>query len=188
MPPVSFHYTDPDSPYGPIVPGEGGQISYFTLRPRASKGIYYMPGSKEFMLKTAGRNIVKQVPHTYLLEHGQDRDALIDRHDDGLAAYNVRLGPGESAPGPDTHGAGGQYYLVCDGSLIHEGRTLEPYSLAWVGPDEAPPVLVAGEAGANVLVLQFPVVMDIETKGLAGETGRPEHGDRFPRVVDRGEL
>src|SRR5271154_5227169 len=24
VPPITFHYTDPDSPYGPIVPGAGG--------------------------------------------------------------------------------------------------------------------------------------------------------------------
>src|SRR5271155_5305508 len=61
VPPVTFHYTDPSSPYGPIVPGADGTIAFFTLRPKASPGVFYMPSSRRKLRARAGRNIVVNV-------------------------------------------------------------------------------------------------------------------------------
>src|SRR4051794_15384141 len=50
-----FHYTDPSTPYGPIDSNADG-VEFFTLRPRAETGAYYMPGNREKMTARAGRN------------------------------------------------------------------------------------------------------------------------------------
>jgi hypothetical protein len=52
--PVTVHYTDSFTPYGPIVAGENG-LKFFNFRPAADVGAEYMPGSRERLLRHAGR-------------------------------------------------------------------------------------------------------------------------------------
>jgi hypothetical protein len=184
VPPISFHYTDPDSPYGPIVPGPSGSISFFTLRPRASKGTFYMPGSRDRMSAHAGRNVVVQVPRIPPLETESVLEELIHRHDDGLAAHRLRLARRAVAPGPELAGSGGQYYLLYAGSLLFDAREVRPHTLGWVEPDEKAPVLRAGDNGADVLVLQFPVASAVEAAGLLDEVDAPQFSGDGPRIAD----
>lgn len=165
--PLTLHYTDADSPYGPIVPADGG-ITYLTLRPRGVKGSYYMPGSKAKMQRPAGRNLVVSVSEPDP-ELGSAHVPLIDVHPDGLAAWRVRLDAHEETVGPDPKQSGGQYYVVCAGAIRHDAAILDPYSLVWIDPDGAPPVLSAAGAGADVLVLQFPTSEGAEDAGRATE-------------------
>ncbi len=76
------------------------------------------------------------------------------RQSDGVAAYGITLGPSERGQGPASDG-GGQYALVCAGSLVSDGEALPPNSLLRVEPDEPALSLAAGAEGAKVLVLQF---------------------------------
>jgi hypothetical protein len=158
VPPISFHFADISTPYGPITPvDEKAGIDFFTLRPRRRPGVWYMPGSKQEMTGRAGRNIAINVDPQPAPAGGVETAMLIEQHDDGLAAFRVRLAPGESATGPTTVGTGGQYYLVMDGALERDGVSLPPNSLLFVEPEEDAPDLLAGSAGADVLVMQFPV-------------------------------
>lgn len=150
---ISFQYADPSTPYGPIVPGEEEPLAFFTLRSEKSDGTFFMPGSKEKMDHKAGRNIARQVPAEAV---DNELATLIERHDDGLAAYRVRIKPGEEVEGVTDAGAGGWYYLVMDGSLEGE-EPLPKFSLVWVDPGEPAPALKAGNEGADVLIMQFPV-------------------------------
>lgn len=149
---VSFQYADPSTPYGPIVPGKEEPLAFFTLRPEKSDGTFFMPGSRDKMDGKAGRNIALQVPET---DAESELATLIERHDDGLAAYRLRIGAGEQAEGVSDAGAGGWYYLVMEGSLDAEEH-LPKFSLIWVAPGESAPVLKAGPEGADILVMQFP--------------------------------
>ncbi len=74
---------------------------------------------------------------------------------DGVYAEGVRLGAHVQTMGvpPD---AGCQYYLICTGSLIQDGKVLPANSLIYVDPGEDTLPLQAGPEGANVLVMQFP--------------------------------
>jgi hypothetical protein len=150
---ISFQYADPSTPYGPIVPGEEEPLAFFTLRSEKSDGTFFMPGSKEKMDHKAGRNIACQVPAVAV---DNALETLIDRHDDGLAAYRVRIAPGGALEGVRDAGAGGWYYLVMDGELEGE-EALPKFSLLWVGAGEDAPSLKAGDEGADVLIMQFPV-------------------------------
>jgi hypothetical protein len=156
VPVFSYHYTDPSTPYGPIVPNndEDG-IDYITLRPVVRGGLYWMPGNKSEMDGRAGRNIAGLVSDEALPESGTAQDTLLEPHDDGLAVYVLRLAPNEQAPAPAPEGSGGQYQLTTRGSLVHEGRDLGPLALTFVAPDEES-VVEAGDEGAEVLILQFP--------------------------------
>ena len=154
-PPVSFQYADAYTPYGPIK-GEEKGFAFFTLRPIASGGFFPMPGSRHDMPGRAGRNISAHFDRTGPKPAaGQHEEiALMDEQGDGVDARGFRLGAGAAVTGPAADG-GGQYYLVCEGDIVHNGKTLPQWSLAHVQPGEAPPVLQAGPDGADVLVLQF---------------------------------
>jgi hypothetical protein len=154
--PVTLHYTDAYTPYGPIV-GEPQGLVFFTLRPTASSGFFAMPESRRDMPGPAGRHLVRRFDvdlfQPALAEVA--REDLLDDQPDGLAAWGLRLGPGAETRGPDSC-AGGQYYLICNGEVRTAGDNLRERSLIWVDPGEATPRLHAGPAGASVLVVQFP--------------------------------
>jgi hypothetical protein len=157
VPAISFHYTDPSTPYGPIKAGRGG-VGYFTLRPRADVGQYPMPGSRDLMLQDAGRNVAVNVQSKPLPENGAEIETLIEPHDDGLASFRLRLAPGERVTAPAPAGAGGQYQIVVQGSVRFGADELTERSIVWVGPEDRAAELQGGPSGAEVVVLQFPAV------------------------------
>lgn len=153
--PVTFQYADAFTPYGPIVANDQG-IAFFTLRPVASGGHFAMPGNRHRMPCRAGRNLAGVFEATGATQAAGTvaREALLPPDDDGVAAIGIRLGPHARTLG-ERSDAGGQYYLVCDGTLVDGGRELPRHSLIHVGPGEAAPTLTAGSSGAAVLMLQF---------------------------------
>ncbi len=153
--PVTFQYADAFTPYGPIVGRDDG-ISFFTLRNVASGGHFSMPGSKHLMPCRAGRNIAGVFDQDAdAVGNGESsREPLMDAQEDGVYAEGIRLGANASAKGIPND-AGGQYYLVCAGSLISGDKTLPERSLIRTNPGEEPPTFQAGELGANILALQF---------------------------------
>jgi hypothetical protein len=171
-----FHYTDPSTPYGPIDSGRSG-VKFFTLRPRSDTGAFFMPGNRDKMTARAGRNVVVKANREIVVNAGAQLGnaspavlELIERHDDGLASYLLKLAPDETVVAPDPAGSGGQYQLVARGSVIDDGKECPPRSLIWVDGDEPPASLTAGPDGAEVLVLQFPLPMPVAEEG-AGTRG-----------------
>lgn len=162
---VAFHYTDEFTAYGPILSNADG-LWYCTLR------AYFDPGAN-YVGRPEARAILRPSKKRFLLV-GQDRvqassaqalcartapvlDAVIERHDDGVAAWMLRVGPHQQATGPSPASGGGQFYLVTGGTLAHDGRTLPRHSLFWVAPDEDALTVTAGPDGCECAVLQFPV-------------------------------
>ncbi|MBL4720712.1 MAG: hypothetical protein JKY20_06235, partial [Alphaproteobacteria bacterium] len=126
--PVTFQYADAYTPYGPIVARDDG-ISFFTLRNVASGGHFSMPGSKHLMPCRAGRNIAGGIKLEGIsLQEGEvARKELMERQDDGVLAEGIHLGSNATTHGIQND-AGGQYYLVCEGTLVRDGVTLEELS------------------------------------------------------------
>lgn len=152
--PITFQYADAFTPYGPIVADD--RLSFFTLRNIASGGFWAMPGNKHAMPGRAGRNIegvldlAKGVPAA-----GEAvTEALMPPQADGVNAVGFRLGAGATSAGIP-HEAKGQFYLVCAGTLIVDGKELPERSVIRVEPEDAPATLAAGAGGAQVLGLQF---------------------------------
>ena len=154
-PPVTFQYADAYTPYGPIF-GEKEGFAFFTLRQVASGGFFPMPGSREHMPGRAGRNIAGHFDRSGPAPGAGEavEESLMDDQGDGVDARGFRLGAGASAEGPASVG-GGQYYLVCEGEIQLDGKTMPQWSLAHVAADERAPTMQAGPDGADVLVLQF---------------------------------
>ena len=141
------HFADAYTPYGPIRVGPVG-LTFFTLRARADAGAQYMPESRASMLRKARRSIAAVVPPD------GGTGPLWAPHDDGLAAWSVRLAPGAILAHPP--GDGARYYLVLDGDLVHEDDELPCWSCVWADGHAARPRLRAADAGAHLVVAQFP--------------------------------
>lgn len=152
--PVSVHYADAYSPYGPIVGGKSG-IAFFTLRAEADRPPFlnFMPESKDRMTCKAGRNLAAD----YRVVPGRAAGSakLLDGAA-GLHAGVVAAGAGECFTTLAPNTGGGQYHLVLDGSVRIEGHTLAALSCIAVWPEDDAPAYVAGNSGAQVLVVQFP--------------------------------
>ena len=155
MPPVTAHYADGYSPYGPIV-AEGRGVSYFTLRLASASGGWRMPGNRHLMPGSAGRTFsVSFEDYAQPLPRGDAvRRTLWGPAEDGLEVIGMRIGPDTGAKGDAP--AGGQYVIVCSGFLKHEGRKLTPKSLLFFEAGDAVPAFAAGADGASLLVLQYP--------------------------------
>ncbi len=153
--PITFQYADAFTPYGPIVAADRG-LSFFTFRNISSGGFWAMPGNKQSMPGRAGRNI----EGGFELERGVPaagetvRDVLMPEQADGVAAIGLRLGANAHSQGLGANGKG-QFYLVCAGSIVADGRDLPERSLIRIEPDEPAITLHAGPDGAQVLALQF---------------------------------
>jgi hypothetical protein len=153
--PVTFQYADAYTPYGPIVARDDG-ISFFTLRNVASGGHFVMPGSKHLMACRAGRNIagVFEVGTQRMKAGAVAQEPLMEAQADGVDAVGIRMGASAQTPGPVSSG-GGQYILVCAGTLLQDGKEMTADSLMRIEAGEPAPVLQAGPNGADVLVMQF---------------------------------
>lgn len=168
IPQFSFQFTDPSTPYGPVMV-DGAYMAFFALRARPDIAGHRLDTSADKLRAAPGRRIV--VPHP-LTPGKPGAESLLDEAADGLAAYRVTLGIGERGAGPDGSAGDGQFYVVMEGSLSVDGELLPPLSLGWVEPNEGAVPLLAGPEGVSMLVLQFPQPdQSIETtEGDGGQT------------------
>lgn len=153
---LMVHYADAYSTYGPIHIGDN-DMDYFTLRARLDRFTAYMPAGRDELVHTSRhRNIYKNLD----AEFDPDRpgtETIIEPDHDRLAAYRIRAGRGRAVSPPSSAGSCGQYYCILNGAAQHNGQTLGPRSLAWIGPDHAPLQLTAdADVGLDMLVFQFP--------------------------------
>jgi hypothetical protein len=157
VPPISFQYADPSTPYGPITPiDEQEGIDFLTLRPVARNGLWWMPGNNHELEGRLRRNRASTVPpDAPLPASGAEREDMIERDDDGLAGYLVRLAPGAEEAMEVPEPSAGQYHLVTRGTIIYEGRELERMALLFLNSGERV-AIKGGPQGGEVLVMQFP--------------------------------
>jgi hypothetical protein len=157
---VVVHYADRYTGYGPLDSGPRGW-SYFTLRARTDPGPTYLhQPDYRARLKPSGKRhatVPVDLSTSAVLEHSADvmLETVIAPHEDGLAAWVLRAGPDLKIAASDSRDTGGQYWLVLAGSLVHAGVAYPPWSVLFVGADEAPADLTAGPKGCEALLAQF---------------------------------
>jgi len=146
-----IHYADEYTAYGPIVAGAEG-LTYCVLRPMYDPGGVYLnkPGTKDALRPSAQR---------YLVAGGMSAQQIgeaiaLDR--DGLGAWIVRLGAGETSVTPNPVDGGGQYLVVLSGVLEYQGVAYDPKSVLWVSASDQALTVNAGAEGAAYAVMQFP--------------------------------
>ena len=157
--PVAVHYSNAFSAYGPITAGPAG-LQYFTLRNGYDRGARYLPAARDEMRGVTRRfrdAFAEPVAPEGAAPAEGASAALIPEAADGMGAWRHRLPPGAALEGPDPASGDGQFWVVTAGSLqASAGEILPPLSCAFVAPDERPFAATAGEAGLEVVVVQFP--------------------------------
>jgi hypothetical protein len=165
---VAVHYTDAWSAYGPIVAADAG-ISWFTLRNTWDPGARYMPAAREQLRAARVRNFqhreaaVPPMPVASVEDLARtDRPScvsVLEPTPDGMATWRYRLPPHASLSGPDPRGGGGQFWIVLSGSAAAGGTAFLPVnSCVFAAPDDAALTVMGGDAGAEMLCVQFPVL------------------------------
>jgi hypothetical protein len=160
--PLTVQYANGHTPYGPIVASDSG-VKYFTLRQRWDTGAKYLPASRDKLVEGNQRARVKGgLGVATDAERAGRREPLIEtvfaKEADGLAAWLYRLGPGHTRTLPEPADGGGQYLVVTGGAMVADRAELPQHSVAFVSPDEGAYRVVAGQAGLDLLVLQFPAL------------------------------
>lgn len=168
--PISIHYTNRYTGYGPIVAGPSG-VSYYVLRPEFDQlvtGQYlHVPELREKLKRQPGRKrsiIVEGVrvktadELAQLTEQSIERviDCDSDKHDPGVFADVLSLPRGASYTAPDPKNGGGQVILVLQGSMSSNGVSYGVRSAIAVTREEDAVTVEAGEGGLQALVLQYP--------------------------------
>jgi hypothetical protein len=168
--PISVHYTNRYTGYGPIVAGESG-VSYYVFRPefdRLVTGQYlHIPELREKVKRQPGRkrSVIIEGVALKTLEALSRMSAPVterildlesDPHDPGTFADVMSMGPNVSYTGPDPDRGGGQVFLVVQGSMRCEGTHYSARSGLAVTRDEKAIAFTSGDAGVQVLVLQYP--------------------------------
>jgi hypothetical protein len=165
---MMVHYADAFTTYGPFGT-QGEEMEFFTLRPRHNEITGVMPHDRA-KLRGRGRgrgrghrNIHSAVAPAEVegnrrMGPGETRvEPVIPGDEDGLAVWLLRAGPNADLVPPDPKGSGGQYWCVVGGEVRVDGGTSVRQSLHWVAPGESSMSLTAGDAGFELLVLQFPM-------------------------------
>jgi len=165
---VTVHYADHHTGYGPLIATEQG-LSYLTLRSKTDAGLVYLttPNIREKLRPTKRRHRTSEAVALSIEPVLRNRieltvDTVLEEQpgDDGMNVKVFRLGPNMSTETTDPASGGGQYLIVLNGSLIHEGHVYKPYSLVFLRATDATPTILAGEDGLELMVTQFPVEDD----------------------------
>jgi len=155
--PVCVHFTKGYTGYGPVCAPHDESLFYFTLRAQSEPGAFFLPEARDKQRPGPKRNLTVNVQTSGAgTGEGLELDEVIPLEPEGLAAWRLRLNPGQSTMGPAPDSGGGQYYVVLDGELTFKGNIYESLSCLFVSPPEEPFEVGASARGAEALILQFP--------------------------------
>jgi hypothetical protein len=153
--PVTLHYADGFTAYGPIVVGESG-MTFFNLRARCDVGAHWMPESRKQLERPAGRSLTVACRLSLDSDVASLRlETLIDLCDDGLAVYEAVARPGVALLDA-VAGGNGRFQVVLAGSVVMDDTELAERAVAYVHAGERFPLRRAGADGVHLLEMQFP--------------------------------
>lgn len=159
--PLTVHYSSPLTGYGPLISGDTG-VSYLTLRAMSDVGAWSLPEARDSLLVRIEQQQAHGLPGMsvtarQLLElTDPHQEVLIAMDSGGLAAWLVRLPPAAQLAAPLGHElGGGRFYVVTQGSLVATDEALPGLAVMFVAAAETVD-LVAGAAGLELMILQFP--------------------------------
>ena len=173
--PVTIHYASAHSGYGPLQSGDQG-ISYFTLRAHNDVGAWYLPEAREQLNTRIKKQQAHATPRTRIDLAGlqaltaPSTEALIEPDASGMAVWLMRLPPRTTAtPPPGLATSGGRFYVVSMGAIQVAEALMTGWAAVFVSSEEALD-LTAGPEGAEVFVLQYPLI----DAGLGLSTALPK--------------
>jgi rubredoxin len=159
--PYNIHFARAYTPYGPLHADEQAGWTFMTLRTRYDPGAQRLPGALPKLKQAADRKPWQITTTADFPAAGSGvilRDVPEIQDDQGLFVKTLAMAPGARATAPAPAGGDGQYVVVVQGSLLHEGRERRALTVVHVKPDERAFEIAAGAQGLEALVLNFPRV------------------------------
>jgi len=164
--PVSVHYTDHNTPYGPFSCAPGHDM--LVLHPKSGGLISMAHLNARRKINLRARLLVAHLDKANwcaMPEQTGTRVQSLIPADMGPEVLAIELPPGTAMPtAPSEHG---RYEVVIAGSVECRGESLGIAGFRYVQGDEAPAPLLAGAQGATVMLLSFDA--DALEGGLTGE-------------------
>jgi hypothetical protein len=154
--PVTVHYTNAFSPYGPINSLADG-LHYYTFRDDYDPGARFLPEAILDLQKTK-RRYATSVPLGVPLERPittERRFDMIPLAEDGVAAIRVDAPSGATVMTEMGSAHSDRYILVLTGEIDCTDAVVGARACIFLAQDEAPSV-TARDGGACFLLLQFP--------------------------------
>jgi len=164
--PISIHYTNAWTGYGPIVAGEKG-MSYYVMRPGldvlGSQYIhvpesrqYIKRGRKRFLLaENIQRKTLDDLRKMTTIENDRVIDVAADDPDAGVFAHIISMGPNTTFTGTDPRLGGGQVLFIMEGSMTHDGKELGLRGAIAITNVESQVTVKAGADGVQIMYLQY---------------------------------
>lgn len=160
--PLLVHYAGAYTAYGPLT-AKGEGLQYFTMRPVREEGAQYLPECRNDILQGPRRHLSSKCfspcsdDELKALRTITSVDVLAPQKD-GIVARRVMLPSLAKLTASSPAGTGGQIYMVLSGTVCCNDQTLGLWEHVFISEDEDSFRLQAGEAGADVLMLQFPLL------------------------------
>ena len=150
--PLSVHYADRYTPYGPIrINGEG--LSWYTVRLARDPGAAYLPEARPLQAEKPGRTITHSADLPPVLD-SRRQIPVMERHPDGVGARLEVVPQGESISLAAPAGIGGEIHILLRGSIEAGGEAWGRQTCLHLVPGDS----WSGKAGADgalILVLGF---------------------------------
>jgi hypothetical protein len=157
---VTVHYAGAYTGYGPLLSGPDG-IKYFTIRAICESGFTPITEAKEKMVRGPKRHaksdpVLPLSPAALAALVRTELLLLIETGEDGMGASLTRLPPGARYAAGHVPGSEGQFLFVTSGTLGRGEATLGRWESLFLLTGAAPPALVAGPGGAEVVAMFIP--------------------------------
>lgn len=158
----ALHYTDANTPYGPLAPHDVG-LGFLTLRARTDSGASFMPESRDLLRSVRSKRDAAAPHRNHTVR--DPAEAPTDNWQwhaddaDGLRIGRVVLARGAGVSLPTVSG-GGAYLVVLGGSLagkISSAVSSASGSLVWLSAGTPSQLVTATGDGATLALLQYPV-------------------------------
>ena len=157
--PITVHYAGAYTGYGPISSGEDG-LWYLTLRPMMDNGPLYVHESRDKMKAGPKKHFqsppLNMMAETDLAKLAQAEVQTINADPQGPAVEVLQVPPQQRQTAADPARGGGQFFIVCGGSLLFNNVAYPKWSCLWVASSDPAFTFVAGAGGAEVLLLECP--------------------------------
>jgi rubredoxin len=159
--PYSVHFSRAYTPYGPLISAKETGWGFIVLRSRRDSGAQRFPDSLEKLKTIPNRNPWQVTAAARFAEVTGDV-ATLDvpeiQDEQGLYTRTITLASNARTSSPDQKGGDGQYIVLVNGSVLHEGVEKPSPTVIFLKRDEAPIALKAGAQGAQLIVMNFPKV------------------------------
>jgi rubredoxin len=158
----SVHFSKAYTPYGPFCADEEVGLTFFNLHARPDRhwGAKHLPQEAETLKQVPNRRPWQITTQGVFPENMAANTVLQEipglRNEEGLAGYTLSMKPNTRFDAPDPSRGEGQYVVLVEGSIIHEGKELQGPALVFVGPEEPQYKVHAGPMGAKAFVFNYP--------------------------------